>query len=299
MDVFKSDRDKNNSYMIKHIIFWPLAVILVTQFLWQPCFYNWRCERIASELEQQYDLVVRFGDPSEFYIPPLSPLVDVPSKGFLIEPSNSLYAITALKGVSSALEKYPLSLIKKNLKAIFISGMIKSYGVQIGGSYFNQWIYLSALEGFENESDAVENYEEKFHHELSSLFLKNAPLPTIRWHLANEPGFKYLPSEVDVIHAASQENRRDPKEATSWYKAGFVHDYGMSSMENDFNMYAALAMTHPEELKKLAYQYPRIQAKTCIIVDFYSDLAPELGGYMASVGLNKAHGSNHAQQEKQ
>jgi hypothetical protein len=176
--------------------------------------------------------------------------------------------------------------------------MIKSYGIQIGGSYFNQWIYISALEEFENESDAVENYEEKFHHELSSLFLKNAHFPTIRWHLANVPGFKYLPSEVDVVHAASQEYRRDPKEAISWYKAGFVHDYGMSSMENDFNMFAALAMTYPEKLKKLADQYPRIQTKTRILVDFYSSLAPELGEYMTSAGLTKTPGSTQAHQEQ-
>jgi hypothetical protein len=116
MAVSKSASTKKIKYRIWHFLLWPFVIILVTQPFWQPFFYNWRCERIAAELEQQYGLVVRLGDPSEFYVPPLSPLVNVPSKGFFIEPSSSLYAITALKGVGSALGKHPLSLIKKNIE---------------------------------------------------------------------------------------------------------------------------------------------------------------------------------------
>jgi hypothetical protein len=293
----KSGSTIKKRYTIWYFILLPVAILLVTQPFWQPYFDNCRCNRIASELEEQYDLIVRYGDPSQFYVPPKEPLVDVPEKGFFIKPTQAHFAHTALKGVKEALSKYPASLIKKYLKAVFISGVIKSYDIQIAGSYLNSWIYLSALEKYEKAG--VELYPMGFHHELSSLFLKGNNFPTIRWQLANEPDFKYLPSQKDVVRAASPENHRDPKEASSWYRAGFVHLYGMSSMENDFNMYAELAMTDPEKLKKLADQYPRIQAKTRILVDYYSSLAPELGEYMASVGLTKTPGSTQAHQEQQ
>ncbi len=296
MAVFKSARAKKIKYRIGHFFLWPFVILLVTQPFLQPYIDLWRCGRIASELEQQYGLVVRFGDPSQFYVPPKAPLVDVPEKGFFIKPTQTQYALTALKGVKAALSKYPASLIQKYLKAVFIAGVLKSYNIQISGSYFDSWIYLSALEKYEKAGAML--YPIGFHHELSSLFLNGDNFPNIRWHLANKPGFNYLPSQKDVVRSASPENHRDPNEAPSWYRAGFVHYYGMSSLENDFNMYAELAMTHPEELKKLADQYPRIQAKTSILVDFYSSLAPEMAEYMASAGLTKTPESTQAHQEQ-
>jgi hypothetical protein len=81
---------------------------------------------------------------------------------------------------------------------------------------------------------------------------------------------------MDVIRSAALESRQDPTKAPKWHAAGFVSDYGMSSLENDFNTYAELAMTEPEKLKQLADQYPIIRAKTRILVQFYGRLAPEL-----------------------
>ena len=60
---------------------------------------------------------------------------------------------------------------------------------------------------------------------------------------------------MEVIRAAALESRQDPANAPKWHTAGFVHHYGMSSLENDFNTYAELAMTYPEKLKELADQF--------------------------------------------
>jgi hypothetical protein len=266
---------------------WLLTILVVglllTQNCWQSAYHNWRCGHIAAELSEKYGIIVRYGDPSEFYVPPLAPLVDIPENGFMIGRSDVRSAHTALVGVRDAISKYPTAVIQKNLSAVFISGIIKSHGTPAGGSYFYSWIYLSAIEDFENLG--FELYAENFHHELSSLLLKNGNFPSVRWHDVNEPGFKYLSRQIDVIRAAAPESRRDPKDAPSWFRAGFVHDYGMSSMNNDFNMYAVLAMAHPQRLKELAQEYPKIKAKTQILVEFYTSLAPELGAYFKSVGL--------------
>ena len=297
MAVFKSARAKKINYRIGHFFLWPFVILLVTQPFLQPYVDHWRCGRIASELEQQYGLVVRYGDPSEFYVPPLNAQINKPSEGIYIGRADEHSALNALKGIQAALRKYPMDLLREYLKAVFVSGKITIHGVAGGGTYRYKWIYIAALDEFKQNSPAL--YEQSFHHELSSLYFNGAKFPSIRWLLANEPGFNYLPNQKDVVRAASPENRRDPNEASSWYRAGFVHDYGMASMENDFNMYAELAMTHPEELQKLADQYPRIQAKTRILVDFYSSLAPELAEYMASAGLTKTPGSTQAHQERQ
>ncbi len=296
MAVFKTACTKKTIYRIWHFILWPCIIILVTQPIWLPFFDSWRCKRIALELEKQFGLVVRYGDPSEFYVSPLPPTDNNPDEGYFIGRADEVSVPAALRGIREALGKYPPVLIRKYLTAVFISGKIMIYGVEGSGTYLNSWIYLAALK--KHKQADSDFYARILHHEISSLFINNAKFPSIRWHLTNEPGFKYLPTQKDVVRSASPENRRDPKEAPSWYRAGFVHYYGMSSMENDFNMYAELAMTHPEQLKKLADQYPRIQAKTWILVDFYSSLAPELGDYLASAGLTKLPGSVRAHQEQ-
>lgn len=268
-------------------ILWLLFILVgglyLTQNYWQPKYYEWRCAGIAAELTEKYGIVVRYGDPSEFFVPPGKPLENNPEEGFLIEPSNMYYAINALDGVRSALSIYPPNLIQKHLNAVFVAGMIKTYGTEIGASYHKSWIFLSALKKYELSGGDI--YELNLHHEFSSLLINGENFPSSDWVAVNAPNFKYPTKIIDVVQAAAIESRKDPKDAHLWYQSGFVHDYGMSSLNNDFNMYAELAMTHPQRLKKLSLEYPRIHAKTQILVEFYTSLAPELGAYFKSVGL--------------
>ena len=262
-----------------------IVALVWTQDYWQPWIDHWRCSRIAAELSDKYDLIVRYGDPSEFYVLPLPPIFNIPEEGLFVEPvANIHYALTALRGARAALDQYPPVLIRRYLKAIFVAGVIKIRWVQGGARYYNSWIYLSALKKYEPLGKSL--YSLNFHHELSSLFLQGSAFPIEDWFAANEPDFRYLTRKIDVIRAAAAESRRDPNEAPSWHQAGFVDDYGMASMENDYNTFAELAMTHPEQLKKLALQYPRIKAKTRLLVRFYSSLAPELKQYFDRAGLD-------------
>ncbi|HET6421147.1 MAG TPA: hypothetical protein VFG19_13365 [Geobacteraceae bacterium] len=257
-----------------------------------------RIETISKELSDKYGLVIRFGDPSEFHLPPFT--VRTNSEEFNIEKAEKSCVLTALEGVKSALAKYPPALVKKYLSAVFVSGEIKSYGVKCGGTYLNSWIYVTTSPAYNRLGS--KHYEETLHHELSSLFLYGPGLkiilhepnatefygsnfPATKWHSANRPGFRYLERQIDVIHAAGK--FRKPKDAPLWYKDGFVSDYGMTSIENDLNTYAEVAMEHPAKLKELAEKYPRIAAKTRLFMEFYTSLAPEMADYFKSVGLDK------------
>jgi hypothetical protein len=63
-------------YKIKRIIAWLLLVVCLGWLVrdaWQPYYYNWRCGQIAADLNDRYGLVVRYGDPAEFYLPPFGP----------------------------------------------------------------------------------------------------------------------------------------------------------------------------------------------------------------------------------
>lgn len=274
---------------------WGLIIIGSVLCFVVPYVDNIRSEKIIKELTDRYGLVVRYGDPSEFHIPPLPAAVCNNNK---LERVDKRYLLTALEGIRSGLAKYPPALIRKYLSAVFISGSIKMYGVEVAGTHFNSWIYVSATSG--NSQLGSQYYAETLHHELSALFFyglysnpsnhdpnivvfKTSTFPFIKWHFVNALGFKYLERDIDVIHAAGKP--RDLKEASSWYKAGFVSAYGMTDLENDVSTFAELAMEHPAKLKELADHYPRIASKTGLFVEFYSSLAPEMAEYFKSVGL--------------
>ncbi len=270
-------------YNIKRVIAGLLIVIgtiWLTNGIWQPRYDGWRCGRIAAELSKQYGLVVRYGDPADFYVPPL-PAQEY--KGYFIGRTNLHSAHMAIEGVQRALAKYPHTLIRKFLKAVFIAGTIKIYNVEAGGTYLNSWIYISATSDCDPLGPHL--YEKILHHELSSLLLVGAEFPIEKWESANPQNFHYLSSAAEIVKAAEGKSRQNIQKAPLMYERGFIHDYGMSSLNNDFNMYAELAMTDLVRLKALAQQYPRIKAKTKILVRFYSSLAPELEVYFTSAGL--------------
>lgn len=270
------------------IIRWMAVAMVVAaagnQFVVQPHLENLKIQKIAKELNAQYGLVVGYGKPSEFFVPPLEP-IDKESH-IRIERAQKRHVAVALNGIASALKKYPEFLIRRNLKAVFIAKTLEINGVRGAAMFANQWIYVATPA---RDGKGSQSFEMSLHHELSSLLFYGGEFPTIRWHLVNDAGFGYLENHAGIIKAAAPENRKNPQQAHMWHQAGFVSDYGMASMENDVNTYAELAMGTPEVLRQLSGQYPKVARKKNILVNFYTRLAPELVAYFEQQELVDKH----------
>jgi hypothetical protein len=177
---------------------------------------------------------------------------------------------------------YPPMLVRKYLTALFIARTLEINGVTGAAMFANSWIYVAVPA---RDKLGIKSYELSLHHEFSSLLFNGGDFPITRWHLVNEPEFKYLDNQVDIINAAAPSNRKDPKQAEMWHAAGFVSDYGMASMENDVNTFAELMMGNPEKLLLLCNNYPKIAQKKNILIQFYTELAPGMSTYFNRVGL--------------
>lgn len=239
-----------------------------------------RIKQAADDLRNNYNLMVRYGDPADFFVPPLA-AVDKDPK-IRIERAEKNYVYPALKGIGSALKMYPPMLVRKYLTALFIARTLEINGVTGAAMFANSWIYVAVPT---RDELGIKSYELSLHHEFSSLLYNGGDFPTIQWHLINEPEFEYLDNQVDIINAAAPSNRKDPKQAEMWHAAGFVSDYGMASMENDVNTFAELIMGNPDKLRLLCNKYPKIAQKKKILVQFYTKLAPEMSTYFNTVGL--------------
>lgn len=188
--------------------------------------------------------------------------------------------------IETALAKYPVKLRERFLQGIFVVGGLRFYDVGYGGTYManSRRIVLVYRESFE-----ARGFEQRFHHEFSSLLLKqNESLFEVdRWTSANDPDFTYRAGGI------VEEQDGDRSEATKVLQAeqkktggsgssllqldivlmedGFLTPYNMVSVEQDMNEMAAHLFTN-HELWEMSRRYPRIDQKVDVLIDFYRRL---------------------------
>ncbi len=247
-------------------------------FYIQPHLSLVQLEPSIKKLENKYDLTIEYNDPENFPKP-----FELENFEIQFKEVEKKLIPEVLKGMDNALRIYPPQLIKKYLSKIFIVDKITINGVSGAAAYGDAIIFIAANLPFGRRSS--HEYGLSIHHEFSSLLFNGSPFPWMDWSLANHGDFKYLERYEDILKAADLKNRKDPKLSHKWYDQGFVSDYGMTSMQNDFNKYAELAFADPQKLRELAQTYPRIAKKTELLVKFYTRLAPEMCDYFKSNGL--------------
>lgn len=270
---------------IRSVRWFAIVLMVITGtilFVVIPYRQHHQIQASIQALVTKYGLFIRYKDPSQFHIPPLE-AIDASKDSYIsFEKVDERMVPQALEGVKDALSHYPVTLVKEYLSAVFIAGKIRIYNVEGAATFANSWIYIAAPR---YDGLGALSYALSVHHEFSTLLFHKAKFPLIHWHLVNSPDFKYLDKHEDIIDAANLENRKDDQSAVEWHKAGFVSDYGMSSMANDFGTYAEMAFGEPEKLRQLSMKYLPIKRKTDLLVKFYTDLAPGMCDYFISVGL--------------
>lgn len=170
------------------------------------------------------------------------------------------------------LDKYPKVVLDNDLKGISLSGKLSFYDIECGGTYLGNRIYLSSINDFNGNREAY--IREAFHHEFSSILLKNRNFPSAEWEATLPENFHYVESEKERV-AILKEGMNLEETRADILEKGFVNDYGMLNIENDINTYAQILFTNPKKLAMLAAKYPRISPKHEIIKQFYSGLKPD------------------------
>ena len=191
----------------------------------------------------------------------------------------------ARRQIRKALAKYPPELVERTLRQVFVLGRMSFYdGVEYSGTASQHTLYLVIRDPAEGFSE--EFIESNFHHEYSTLLL-NRHLDNFdqdAWQSANPEGFRYLGGNSwsaaqgkDGGALAIEQGRISLERAgRDTLRQGFLSEYSMSSIENDFNLYAAALFVDGPELARLAERYPAIARKREIAIRFYSALHPAL-----------------------
>jgi hypothetical protein len=228
----------------------------------------------ARRVGQANGIVVAYGDPSTFYVPPFLPedaklpRVDMGAA----EPSAVWFA---LDGIEASLAQYPAGFVAKLIKAIFICGRMTFEGEQGGGTYGPAWLVLSAPSQIGAAAITLTS-RLGVHHELSSFVYFNGNAADA-WQNTVPENWSFAPSAAEQL-----KGKAAPAPAV---ETGFLNAYGATSAENDFNVYAEKMMTEMEVVMGLARRIPIIARKATLVRKSYAAIDPRMDAVFSALGM--------------
>jgi hypothetical protein len=192
------------------------------------------------------------------------------------------HRLRAYRSVAAALAPYPQGFLPRLLDTVALAGEVTFWGATtVGGFFFPRGICLNAGD----PADAGATTTRLFHHELSSLVRAAARLEDSRWAALNPPGFRWL--DEAGYRTLLQHHPHQAGDPTLW-REGFVRPYGMSDPDDDFNTFAEAAFSDGPAFAALIGPFPRMRAKTALLIETYERLDPRLAGYFDRTGLGQA-----------
>jgi hypothetical protein len=231
----------------------------------------------AARLSKQHGIVVGYGDPSTFFVPPYA-AHDPVSNGMTLPAASKDAVAPALDGIESSLAVYPPGFVSNLVKAIFVGGDIRVNAELSGGFAGPTWIVLAAPDSSGREGIRLTSLL-GVHHELSSFILRRSEAAAA-WAALSPADWKFVSTrEAALAHGAGP----DPALHT-----GFLSAYGATTSENDFNTYAEKIFTEPEKVVQLACQHALVRTKLLFVLQTYVGLDARMTQVFQGLGMDRA-----------
>ena len=219
----------------------------------------------ARQFGETQGIVIGYGDPSSFYIPPYLP-EDAHIPTVEMKAARPKDIEPALDGIEDALKKYPPGFMSKLIKAIFICGDMTIAGAPAGGTYGPAWVLLAAPSGIGSEGIRL-TCRMGVHHELSSfVYLRGDN--AVRWRKMEPDNWRFAATPEAQI----QRYKSTPPDPAT----GFLSAYGATTPENDFNVYAEKMMTELSTVVRLSKLHPMVAKKAAFVRECYVAIDPRM-----------------------
>lgn len=250
------------------LLLWSIikAYLLYSGRTYEPEAINEWFKPITSK----YGIRIVYKIEDDFFSPLVNPPIpEDPGMEITVRPIRHSVLAAFPNLLSEALRKYPVSVIKQNLKAIYFAGEINQKSLRYGATYdpFRHIIYLIS-DGEHTDQYLIAT----FHHEFSSLLLRGRSFFINPWTKFNPEKFEYMFSKSKQSLEIYKSTSLIGTEAD--YENGFMNTYGQVSFENDFNEYSAMTFTNPKKFKAIMNQYPRVRGKFLVWLQFYQKVDP-------------------------
>ncbi len=199
--------------------------------------------------------------PSDWLNPPISITAD---------PLSENEVERTLQLVGRAMRRYPPGLLSEELDGVYLTGSLRFSGVDASGTNSLDRVYVvNGGKGLGYTDDFVES---TFHHEFSSILLRNHPgyFAEADWRSANPSGFEYGSGGVDAILEGPARQDLDFR----LYESGFLNEYSLAGLEEDFNEIAENLFMGMPAFWSAVDHYPALAKKVDVMIAFYHELDP-------------------------
>jgi hypothetical protein len=247
---------------------------LLFRWHYNQSFSKEEIEAAFEPITSKYGIKIVYEIKGDFFTPMKNPVGPAgPHLDSKVKPIRHRVLMRYPVILQKAFDKYPESVIKNSLNAIYFADEIDHDGRIYGGTYdiYRRIIYL-VDNGAKNDCQAMGT----FHHELSSILMRRysfwTNFWTNQWIDQNPKGFKYFDDIYDSWKEVDEASEAFAIEAC--YEEGFVAEYGLTNLENDFNEYSAIIFTYPKKFRKIMNQYPRVRDKFLVWLEFYQRIDP-------------------------
>jgi|APCry1669188910_1035180.scaffolds.fasta_scaffold00043_26 hypothetical protein len=172
--------------------------------------------------------------------------------------------------LSFAFSKYPASVLNARLNKVYVVKSMTFYGLPYGGTNYQHTVFLS--DDTDNPWFSDEYIEQVFHHEFSSILLRDFPdyFDKTKWLSLNTPSFRYGKGGADAIQQGLASMALDPETI----KQGFLSQYSTASVEEDINVVAQNLFAGNREFWRVYETSEAIRKKTMLLISFYHRINP-------------------------
>ncbi len=243
------------------------AVVLL--FLGHPSFAIQPSDTMTASLEKvhaEYGVTIKYHYKAEEFFPTSWLRQPINGRGEQIDLDALPSPVKVLNGF---LGRYLKSVVKRNLKTVFLMSDLEFYGKSYGGTHSRTAVYLRIGNDKRIWSDVF--LTSRLHSEFSSILIQNYDFPTTRWQALNTAGFKYSGSGVEVLGTKKLYGQTE-----ELLEQGFLVRYSQSSLENDFNMLSDWLFTRPEKLAELCQKHELLASKRTLAIEFYASIDKRL-----------------------
>lgn len=198
--------------------------------------------------------------------PPSWRIGDIDASAMPLKPNEHARSVRLVR---DALALYPVILIQKNLRAVYVAEEFKFYGMAYGGTNSFDTVYISNKGTGNGYSDSF--ISRTFHHEFSSILLRNygEKLDEEAWTEANRT--RYGSGGIEALRTGATETKYNER----YNVDGFLNQYGSASLEEDFNTFAEAIFSGDKQFWSVCDRFYRIKTKTTLFIAFYNKLDPQ------------------------
>lgn len=174
--------------------------------------------------------------------------------------------------ISRAISKYKPEVIRKNLKRVYIVNTLNFYGMDYGGTYSNQRVFISNKGAEQGYTDDF--IERTFHHEFSSVLLENYSrfINREKWSSYNLE--EYGEGGVNALREGKTKTHIEEE----FCKKGFLSEYSSAAFEEDFNIFAENLFSCNQDFWIAVNKYDRLKKKYALMVNFYTAIHKGMDG---------------------